>query len=153
RKVRTFDAAFRGVYGDSPALLYGRHTAELVRDAMAAKADLERAGLVQGDLIQRLAWETGDPAVSPDGRFVAVALRDRERPSKVVVWKTTPEVEDTAAARRRLDELKRDPQDVPDRHFYPLPKRPVKALSAVDGRAFSEPRWFADGKRILVTRW
>jgi len=153
RRVRTFNAAFQGVYGDAPALLYGIETAELVRDAMAAKATLERAGLVQGELVQRLAWETGDPAISPDGSFVAVTLRDRERPSKIVVWQTTPERDDTAAIRRRIEMQKRDPLDVPDRRFYPIPKRALKTLRAINGRAFSQPRWFADNKRIIATRW
>src|SRR5688500_18840029 len=115
RRVREFDASFAGVYGDAPALLYGRHVAELTRDAMAARAELVRAGLQEGELIQRLAWATGDPAVSPNGERVAIVLRERDRPSRVVIWKTTPEPEDTAQVRRRLSALARDPSDVPDR--------------------------------------
>ena len=153
RIVRSFDASFAGVYGDAPSLLYGRHVAELMRDAMAARAELERAGLVEGDLVQHLAWGTGDPALSANGERVAVALRDRDRPSRVVVWSTAREPEDTAAIRRRIDLQKKDPQDVPDRRFYPASKKALKTLVASNGRAYGMPRWFSDNRRLLLTRW
>jgi hypothetical protein len=153
RIVRGFDASFMGVYGDAPATLYGRHVAELTRDAMAAKAELERAGLVEGELVQHLSWDTGDPAVSPDGARVAITLRERDRPSRVVIWNAAAEPRDTAAERRRLAQQRRDPQDVQDRRFYPAAKKPLKTLPASNGRSYGQPRWFADNRRVLVTRW
>ena len=149
---RTFEQAFAGVFGESPAILYGRHVAELTGDAMRAKADLERAGMHQGDLVQRLNWETGDPAISPDGNRVALSLRERNKPSRLVVWNTTPDSA-PAPARRRAAPRRRDSLDVPDQSFYPAPKREVRVLSAVNGSAFQHPRWFADNRRLLVTRW
>lgn len=153
RSDRTFDASFTGVFGDSPGVLYGRHVAELTRDAMAAKGELERAGLVEGELIQHLSWETGDPAVSPNGEMVTVMLRERDRPARVVVWKTAADPEDTAATRKRLEAQRKDPLDVPDLRFYPPRKKPVKSLAAWNGRSFQQPRWFADNRRVLLTRW
>ena len=153
RQVRSFDAAFRGVYGDAPGPLYGLHTAELTRDAMAAKEALERVGLVQGELIQRLTWETGDPAISPNGERVAITLRERNRPGRLVVWKTSAEPEDSIAIQRRIDALKRDPLDVPDRRFYPRTKTPEATLLADQGRSYQMPRWYSDNRRVLVTRW
>lgn len=153
RVTRGFDAAFDGVYGDRPAVLYGRHVAELTRDAMAAKALLEHAGLVEGKLIQHLFWETGDPALSPDGDRVAVTIRQGDRPSSVVIWSTAQEALDTAALRKRIDEQKRDPQDVPDRRVYPAPKKVIKNLRAKNGFSYARPRWLPDGKRLVVTRW
>jgi hypothetical protein len=153
RTVRSFESAFVGVYGDAPAQLYGRHVAELTRDAMAAKSALERAGLVEGELVQRLSWNTGDPAVSPNGEHVAITLRDRDRPSRIVIWKTAAEPEDTAMIRRRIQAQTLDPIDVPSRRFYPVARKPVKTLAALNGRSFQQPRWFADNRRVLVTRW
>ena len=153
RQARGFDASFTGVFGEPASVLYGRHVAELTRDAMAAKADLERAGLVEGELVQHLSWNTGDPAVSPNGERVVIALRERNRPGRLVVWKAAPEPEDTTEARRRLAALRRDPQDVPERRVYPRPRRAEKTLLAVNGRSFQMPRWFADNRRVLVTRW
>lgn len=153
RRVRGFDDAFRGVYGDVPSALYGLHTAELTRDAMAVKSALERAGIMEGELVQRLNWATGDPAISPNGDRVALTLRDRERPGRLVVWSTRPQEEDTAAIRRRIEEQKRDPEDVPDRRFHPVPKRAEKTLLANHGRSYQMPRWFSDNRRVLATRW
>src|SRR5439155_6328610 len=48
---------------------------------------------------------------------------------------------------------KRDPQDVPDRRFYPRAKQAVKTLEASSGRSFQYPRWLPDNKRLLVTHW
>lgn len=153
RQVRDFTAAFRGVYGDTPPALYGLHVASLTHDAMKAKETLERAGLVEGELVQRLTWATGDPALSPKGDRVAIALRERDRPGRLVIWNAQAEPEDTAAIRRRIDALKRDPQDVPDRRFHPPPRKAEKTLHARNGRGFQMPRWFADNRRVLVTRW
>ncbi|MEX2177812.1 MAG: hypothetical protein WD801_03820 [Gemmatimonadaceae bacterium] len=153
RQVRTFDDAFRGVFGDAPAALYGRHLAELTADAMAARRELERAGLVEGELVQRLAWATGDPALSPNGERVALTLRQPTSPGRVVVWKTAPPPDDTAAIRRRVEALIKDPDDVLDRRFHPPARRADKTLPAINGRAFQQPRWFPDNRRVLVTRW
>jgi Tol biopolymer transport system component len=120
---------------------------------MAARDTLARAGLVEGALLQRLAWETGDPAISPDGSKAAIVLRDRVTPARVVIWTTAEEPEDTAAIRRRIEALKRDPQDVPDRRFFPRPKKALKTLPAINGRSFQHPRWFPDNRRVLLTRW
>ena len=153
RRVRTFEAAFTGVFGDPPPLLYGRHAAELTRDAMAARSALESAGLREGELIQRLSWETGDPAVSPNGERVAIVLRERGRPARVVVWKTSPAPADTLEAKRLRKALERDPLDVPDRRVYPAPKKAERTLLAVNGRSFQMPRWFSDNHRVLLARW
>ena len=151
RVNRGFDQAFVGVYGDTPALLYGRFVAELTADAMAAERELSRAGIVEGEVVQRLAWGTGDPAISPEGSRVAVVMRSRTRPARLVVWRTAAEP-DTLESRARERILRRDPEDVPARRFYPPPKRPLATLLARGGRAFEEPRWLPDGRRLLLTR-
>jgi Tol biopolymer transport system component len=148
---RSFEQAFAGVYGGSPADLYGRFEAELTGEALAVERALRARGIVEGTLVQRLMRDTGDPAVSPDGRYVAVAIRHRDAPSELVVWKSADEP-DTTAARRREALLKRDPQDVPDRSFIPPPKRAVITLVAPAGAPYESPRWLADGKHLLVTR-
>ena len=148
---RSFDQAFTGVYGPPPAELYGRFSAEITSDALALERALKRDGLAEGTLVQRLIRNTGDPAVSPDGRYVALAIRRTDAPSQLVVWKTAEEP-DTAAARRREAQLTRDPEDVPDRRFDPPPKKAVITLVAADGAPYETPRWFSDEKHLLVTR-
>ncbi len=148
---RSFDQAFSGVYGEPPAELYGRFVAEVTANAMALDRALAHAGLAEGTLVQRLMRTPGDPAVSPDGRHVAITIRRVDAPSQLVVWKTADEP-DSAAEPRRARQLARDPQDVPDRQFYPPPKKPVITLVADDGAPFEQPRWLGDARRLLVTR-
>lgn len=148
---RSFDQAFAGVYGAEPAELYGRFAAEITGDALAVERAIGRERAVEGALVQRLIRNTGDPAVSPDGRYVALSVRRTDAPSQLVVWKTADEP-DTAAARRRDARMKRDPEDVADRAFLPPPKKAVITLVATDGAPYESPRWFSDGKRVLVTR-
>ncbi|HEY0777056.1 MAG TPA: hypothetical protein VGD56_03725, partial [Gemmatirosa sp.] len=78
-------------------------------------------------------------------------------PSRVVVWRAGPDAaRDTAAdsayARTQRRILKRDPEDVAAVRAYPLPRTPVATLVAVNGRGHHDPRWFADGRRMLVSR-
>ena len=148
---RSFDQAFAGVYGDAPAVLYARFVAELTADALAVERALGRDALVDGTLVQRLSRNTGDPAISPDGRFIALAIRRTDAPSELVVWKTEDEP-DTLGTRRSDAQLKRDPDDVPDRSFYPPPKRVVISLLATDGAPYESPRWMPDNRHLLLTR-
>jgi len=157
RVDRPFDAAFTGVYGDGPATLYDRFVAELTVAAAADRARLDSAGRVEGTLVQRLSRSTGDPAVSLDGRRIAIELAGVDAPSRIVVWRAGADAgRDTAAdsayarARRRL--LKRDPEDVPAVRVYPPARMAAATLLAVNGRSHHDPRWFADGRRVLVSR-
>ena len=148
---RSFASAFAGVYGGSPSELYGRFTVELTADAVEIARALRQQQLTEGELVQRLVRSTGDPAIAPDGRFVALTIRKEKAPSALVVWKTDSEP-DTLATARRAEQLRRDPEDVPDRSFYPPAKRVVATLVASDGYPYETPRWFADNRRLLVTR-
>lgn len=148
---RSFDEAFSGVYGELPADLYGRFVAEVTANALALDRALGHAGLVEGTLVQRLIRTPGDPAVSPDGRHVAITIRRVDAPSQLVVWKTATEP-DTNAEGRRARQIARDPQDVPDRQFYPPPRKAVITLVADDGAPYEQPRWFGDARHLLVTR-
>src|SRR5206468_4526716 len=97
---RSFNEAFVGVYGASPGELYGRFTAEVTAEALAIERAVRRDSAAEGLLVQRLIRNTGDPAVSPDGRYIALTTRRTDAPSQLVVWRTVDEP-DTAAARRR----------------------------------------------------
>ena len=148
---RSFESAFSGLYGGSPAELYGKFTVELTADAVEIARALRRDQLTEGTLVQRLVRSTGDPAIAPDGRFVALTIRKEKAPSALVVWKTEDEP-DTLAERRRADQQRRDPEDVPDRTFYPPARKVVATLVASDGYPYEAPRWFADNRRLLVWR-
>jgi hypothetical protein len=151
RVERSFDEAFAGVYGDAPRVLYGRFTAQLTVQAAAAQRALARPGLVDGTLIQHLAWQTGDPAFSPDGRRVAVVLRSGAAPPRTVVWSAAAPPPDSIAARRTREMLARDPEDVATVSAYPRPRHALATLEAVSGRGFEQPQ-FVSTDRVLVNR-
>lgn len=151
RVDRSFDNAFAGVYGDPPAVLYGRFTAQLTARAMAAAQAIAAAGRTQGAVVQHLDWGTGDPAFSRGGSRVAIVLRAANRPGRTVVWSASPGP-DTAAARRDRELLARDPEDVAAMPAYPPPRRALATLDAVDGQPFVQPRFLDDSTRVLVNR-
>jgi hypothetical protein len=151
RQNRTFDEAFIGVFGETPRALYGRFTVDLTRRSLDAERAVRAASASDtGDIVQRLAWSTGDPAISRDGKRIALVQRSPVQPSRVVVWDTKPEP-DTGRARRDSVLLARDPQDVPARPIYPPPKKVVASLRARGGAPYESPRFFQDG-RILLWR-
>ena len=154
RRERTFDAAFAGVYGAGPAELYARFTVDVTERALAARTALTAAGLAVGDTVQRLNWGTGDPAISPDGRQMAVVLRGATASaSRVVVWRAEDERIDTAAAARaRRALLAADPEDVADLPARRPGKRALATLLPVNGRPHDQPRFMPDGRGILVVR-
>ncbi|MCC6928516.1 MAG: PD40 domain-containing protein [Gemmatimonadaceae bacterium] len=152
RERRSFAEAFRGVYGADPDDLYGAFYTEVMEKALESRRQLQGEGLVQGDLVQKLTWGTGEPALSRDGSRVAVVLRTPNKPSRVVVWSSRDEGLDSNVVRARRRMLARDPQDVAPFDSFPAPKRAQKTLFAVAGRGHDNPRWFADGDRLLVSR-
>jgi hypothetical protein len=152
RVNRSFDRAFAGVYGGYPADLYGRFTAELTGRALAVDSLLRDAGLVTGDTIQQLEWETGSPAISPDGSLMALVLRSKTEPGRLVIWKTTPEPVSERELAEEARQRQLDPLDVPDIPWRPRPKTPIATLYAVDGVSYENPRFLPDGTHLLVTR-
>jgi Tol biopolymer transport system component len=148
---RSFGDAFAGVFGAPPDELYGRFTVEVMREALEAERLLTEAGLAEGEQFQRLGWHTGDPAVSPDGSHLALVLRQRGRPSRVVVWTTEPP-EPLVKDEERERLLERDPLDVPAIEWRPRPKEPVATLHPIAGRGHDHPRFLPDGRRLLVVR-
>jgi hypothetical protein len=151
RQNRTFDEAFSGVFGESPRAMYGRFSAELTGRSLDAERAIRAVSASDtGEIVQRLSWSTGDPAISRDGRQIALVQRSPTLPSRVVVWNTAPEP-DTARARRDSLLLARDPQDVASRPIYPPPKKTIASLRAAGGATYESPRFFQDG-RILLWR-
>jgi hypothetical protein len=153
RTPRSFDAAFSGVFGEEPAELYGRFVAELTERAMIVERVLGPA-LREGALWQRLARSTGVPAVSPDGTRLAIVVRQRDRPARLVVWSTGPDEEREREWQDRVSRMiARDPEDVAPVRDRPLPREPLHQLPAIDGADPEWPRWTADGTGILFTRF
>lgn len=153
RQQRSFGAAFAGVFGAPPDELYGRFFVDVTARALAIERTLKEAGLVEGELVQRLSAGTGEPAVSPDGQRVALVLRSLTGPPRLVVWSADPDPrQDSAALAARQRLLERDPLDVPAIDSFPRPRRASATLHPAAGRSHELPRWMPDGERLLVSR-
>jgi hypothetical protein len=151
RQLRSFDDAFIGVFGAPAADLYGTFAVDVMEKALQARDLLREAGLVEGGLVQRLVGPTGDPAVSPDGQRIAIAVRRLNGPSRLVVWRTTPP-DDSALVQARQRLLERDPLDVAPFDSFPRPRRALATLHPANGRSHEHPRWLPDGEGVLVSR-
>jgi dipeptidyl aminopeptidase/acylaminoacyl peptidase len=149
RHRRSFGEAFAGVFGDSPERLYGIFIAELTQRAlMVEQANPAR----DGELWQETARDSGDPAVSPDGKSIAVVLRAKSKPARLVVWSTAPPSEEEKKYEERIARmLKRDPEDVAPVRAKPLPRKPLHEFTPPDGGDIDTPRWTADGRSLLYT--
>jgi hypothetical protein len=151
RQTRTFDTAFEGVFGESPRKLYGEFAASVTADAVSVLRASEPAQ--QGTVWQKTSHSTGDPAVSPDGKQIAIVIRERDKPSKLVIWSTDINAEE----QKKFDEkiakmIARDPEDVAPRANTPLPRKPVHTYTEPGGRDIQSPRWLADGSLLFATR-
>jgi hypothetical protein len=155
RRPRSFDDAFEGVFGDSPPKLYDRFRAEVTWRALEAERRLgEAAPLREGELWQDLSWNVGDPAVSPDGKRLAIVLGSRDLPASLVVWSTEPDAkaeEEWKEQGRKI--LERDPEDVLAVRTKPFPRKPLHTLGAPDWIEPTMPRWMPDGRAILFVRF
>ncbi len=152
RQRRSFGSAFSGVFGAPPDDMYGKFAVEVIAKSLEIDRRLKEAGLVEGELVQRLYRATGEPAVSPDGKLLAVVLRSSTAPSRLVVWRTANENADSVAAARRARLLRQDSLDVPAIDSFPPPRRAVATLLPFAGRSHDLPRWLPDNVHLLVNR-
>jgi hypothetical protein len=152
RQPRSFADAFRGVYGAYPDELYGRFFVEVMGEALEIDRQLKSEGIAAGELIQHYRWAVGGPAVSHDGRVVAVSVGARGRPSRLEVWRSAADPEDSTLSRQRIRMLARDPLDVPAIDSFPRTRKAIATLRASVGRSAEAPRFFDDNDRILVVR-
>ncbi len=147
RQRRSFDDAFVGVFGERPDRLYGQFLAEVTASALSVR---RARSLQDGVLFQETPRASGGPAVSPDGSQLAIVIRDREQPQKLVIWSTGPADEEEKTYREKLEKiLARDPEDVAPVRTKPLPRKAKHELVMPDGGDIQTPRWTRDGKAIV----
>jgi hypothetical protein len=153
RTARSFDEAFEGVFGDSPADLYDRFRAELTWRALEAER-LRKEGEREGELWQDLSWSVGSPTLSPDGERLAIVVDTRDDPAELAVFSTAPDEEAEKEWQKRREEiLERDPEDVPAVRTAPQARKRLHTLPARGGVEPTMPRWMPDGKSILFVRF
>ena len=144
REPRGFTQAFAGVFGDTPQKLYGTFTAELTQRR-------DDGPFVEGDLWLETSRSSGDPAVSHDGKQIALVIRDEHR-VKLSVYSTGENEEQKKYEERIAKMLAKDPQDVAPVRSKPLPRKPIHELTMPDGRDIETPRWLPDGSIVFTHR-
>ncbi|MCP1727818.1 hypothetical protein J2T60_001818 [Natronospira proteinivora] len=152
RERRSFSEAFKGVFGDSPADLYARFTAELTHAALVREetlADNQR----WGRLWQDYSGNTGDLAVSPDGEYLALVKRQPRQASELKILT----LNDNEARFERWHEqqaqlLERDPDDVKAVEPDSLPRSPSYRLPAPQARDIRHPRWIPGQSELLFAQ-
>ena len=155
RIARSFDDAFRGVYGDAPAVLYARFSAELTNKAFAVDTALRLSGLVTGTRLARFTGFVGGPALSADGTRLALQLPGLGGTSpRIVITKPDTQVVSKQELVQQHRALQRDSQDVAAIRLYPRLEKPLATLTARRGRTFANPR-FIDraGSVVLLESW
>ncbi len=123
---RSFDAAFRSVFGDAPEPLYEKFLGEAKARAQEQAGRLEKDGLVEGELWRRLEGGTASLSVSPDGTRLLARRDSSPRSSSLAVW------------------------EVADGSSIEMPPR--WTLPRANGYSASDPRWLPDGREILFAR-
>lgn len=143
RQSRSFAQSFEGVFGDRPERLYGQFVAELTAGPPRTSHE--------GELWQETSNASGQPAVSPDGKQMAIVLRDKKRHAKLAIWPTGPNPEEKKYEERIAKMLKRDPQDVAPVRTKPLPREPLHSFEPLDGGDVENPRWTRDETSIVFS--
>jgi hypothetical protein len=135
-----FEASFRSVFGKSPKDLYDRFVAETTARAIEEEKEIEKSGLVGGQLWQRFEGGTASPEVSPDGSRL-LARRDPKRgESLLAVWELGGGPPVPAAG---------EPTGAV---AGPAPIAPRWILPRSNGYSPTQPRWMPGGRSILFTR-
>ena len=159
REKRDFVPAFSGLFGDAPDRLYGRFASEVTANAHVARRAIEAQGLAQGTLVQHWDWSAGTPALSPNGKLMAVRRATPSGGSHVQVLAFVSDsvtAKDSAAAKKdstkKAKQRAKDPEDVEAIQKYPKALREVASLHPAAGAPYDAPRWMPDGEHLLVSR-
>ncbi len=149
---RDFDQAFKGVFGDSPGVLYQRFVAETTHAALEAEA-LFADTVVEGNIWQAYSHDVSPPAVSPDGQRLALVMYPSNS-APVLQVLDLDDNEDAFEKWREAEEkrLEQDTEDVMAVRPDSLPRKALHELKARDGRGMYDPRWIGKENALLFSR-
>ncbi|MEO8216187.1 MAG: hypothetical protein ABI718_03805 [Acidobacteriota bacterium] len=147
REERSFDEAFAGVFGERPAQLYDRFTAELTYRAIAVEKE-RLPSLREGELWQEFDWTTGAPQISPDGEKLLTVVSDRDEPQVLTIFSTSPDPKAEESFKKRIAAMiEKDPADVAPVD-KPLPHKTLDELNSLDFARYISPRWLGSDEVI-----
>lgn len=138
-KVRDFDQAFSGVFGQSAAKLYRRFVAEYTYKAMA-KEQLEPK--LNSELWLQLSLYASNPALAKDGSKLAIVERDKNDNTKLIVYSTeqnTKAENSFNKAQKKL--LENDPLDIADTAPGVFKREQKQVLNQINRAGIANPQW------------
>ncbi|MBX2801815.1 MAG: hypothetical protein KTR31_29320 [Myxococcales bacterium] len=149
RRIRSFESAFAGVFGDSPHALYGHFAAQLTADAMRQHEDWPAS---DATLFEDIGWNVGGPSTSPDGSGVLVPVWPKTGVPHLRVYDTAVNDKAIEARERRIERtLQRDPLDVAPTGLAHPPHR-VKHRRPHRTRVARTARWVSD-ELVIFDAW
>jgi hypothetical protein len=145
RKTRSFDEAFRGVYRDSPQVLYDRFAA-----LVEARAALAPRG--EDWVLLEHPWAASRPTLDADGGRIAAVAGFRRGPPALMVWDTAFDRKAEEDWDQKADEIAaRDPEDVPAVRPWAFP--PIEVARMARWIAAPEEPVFEPGGSVLYSAW
>ena len=154
RRGGSFDTCFRAVFGEAPADLYDRFTAEVTAQAIEEEHRLEAAGIAAGEAWQKLDGLTADLQVSSDGAWLLTRRIPKRGRSHLAIWSIvlTEEERQQEERRQRAEaKLLEESAEVPDRLPVPRPRKTLHRLEAIDGQAPEDARFIPATRSVLFT--
>lgn len=148
KKGGSFGVAFRAVFGEAPNDLYDRFRAEVTARALGEEKRLVSAGLVEGDPWQRLRGATSSLELSTDGGKLLARRDPGGGESFLAIW----DLRESAPAKKPPQRIEEDANEIADKPEVPARREARWKLPRVNGFAAAEPRFLADGKRVLFAR-
>ncbi|WP_417347850.1 hypothetical protein [Ferrimonas sp.] len=147
KEPRSFDQAFKGVFGQGPEQLYRRFVAETTYKAMTQEF---AAQAKTADLWLKHHWQLSAPSLSPSGDKLALIEGDRKGYNqKLVVFSTQPN--DAARdkwLKQRRERLDADPQDIPDKEPEQFNPEVLHSLPRRDGM-MTDPVWLGEEQLVF----
>lgn len=152
-ETRSFDTAFIGVFGEPAPDLYGRFKVDLMARAIQARSAVEETGgFHEGARFQIHSGGMGEPALSPDGAYIAYTRPGASGRSELVVVRSSPDTISSEERARQARIEARDPEDIAAVERRPREQEAVATLAPWGGIPFRLPRWMPDGERLVVIR-
>ncbi len=144
RRIRTFDDAFEGVFGNSPHILYAQYLAQMTHDAVALSEQMPE----ESEPWAQLSGAVGQVDVDVNaGRATAVVVSNRR--VRLVVWELAADEEAATEWQERTDAmLEADPEDVASDPPTSFPPERVGTRRRRLARP-SAPRFMADGRVLF----
>ncbi|BDY06091.1 hypothetical protein [Ferrimonas sp. YFM] len=149
REPRSFEQAFKGVFGQGPERLYRRFVAETSYKAMTQEFAAQEE---TANLWLKHHWQLSAPSLSPSGDKLALVEGDRKGYNQTLVIYSN-QTNDAARAKwleRRQARLDADPQDIPDREPEQFNPEVLHSLPRSDGM-MTDPVWLGD-EEILFSQ-